>query len=545
MITSDLIAYLSGNLPSGFIVLPVALVAFTIIWLAVWWGTGFWERSRLFSVWVMGWVIIVGIYAVVWKRSHPSPIPIRVIVTAYPGRGNEEARKRGGIPDDTLKAPSAGWEVQGLVDIIERRLSASPKHFVLQRSDFIHVLNRSRFSRPGLDSLAFRMKALWLILVSSHDGGDDRNLLIEVRRRTYNGFEPAVDLSAGGGTFFSESVKIAGDVARLMGDEAPPQGLYGLPPNLPDEVFSTLYRAIELRASDECDSAAALLTDLTEAYPEWSRPFQELALTRLGHYASYHRDEIHILLVNALRIDASDPENYILLGRHFLKFRDWLEAESALKLALNYTIDDPRLFFYLSRLRWDRVNELPWRTRTDLVYHALHLSPAYETARLALADTYRTKGDRYTALTLLNKGLELDPESIPLLMAKTANMVELIPDEETIALIQQVLDRRPGNPAALYNMGIARYFMGQWDEAIALFDSSYRNGGSIDNLYYLGVVYQRKNDWKNAIHYFQERMIRPTDEWDQVAVSARERIKRIKGWMAEEDSAKARERTVP
>ena len=87
--------------------------------------------------------------------------------------------------------------------------------------------------------------------------------------------------------------------------------------------------------------------------------------------------------------------------------------------------------------------------------------------------------------------------------------------------------------------------MGQWDEAIALFDSSYRNGGSIDNLYYLGVVYQRKKDWKNAIHYFQERMIRPTDEWDQVAVSARERIKRIKRWMAEEDSAKARERTVP
>ena len=78
---SDLITYLSGNIPGGIIILPLGIAVFTIIWGGVWLGTRFWGPNRFIAILILGWLIVSGAYAVAWKRSRPAPIPIRVIVT--------------------------------------------------------------------------------------------------------------------------------------------------------------------------------------------------------------------------------------------------------------------------------------------------------------------------------------------------------------------------------------------------------------------------------------------------------------------------------
>ncbi len=519
--TGDLIAYLSGNIPGGIYLLLVGIFAFALIWWLVWWGTKFWGIGRFFQGLAIGWIVIIGIYFVAWKRSHPAPLPIRVVVVA----------------DDSINPPDK-WKLTGLVDIIERRLSASPEHFVLQHTSFTPLLTRHGFSEERFDSLAFILKARWLIAVIPHDSSIDRGMSIKVKRRTASGFELLEELSSNGSQFSLEAAKTAGQVMRLLGDDAPPSGRYGLPPDLPDEAFADLYTAMDLREAQAYDTAAAVLTSLTKTYPEWHRPYQELAVTLIGHNSSYHKEAIHSVLITALELDPSDPESYILLGRYFLRFRDWIEAESALKLALNLTVDDPRVFYFLSRLWRGRLKDLPYGDKDELKYHALKLAPGYETARLALAESYREQLDRHTSLAVLGEGLALDPESVPLLLAKAANLVEMEHNDDAVATCEKILALRPGHTSALYNLGITRIYQGLYDEAIVLLDSSYRNGGTIENLYYIGVAYQKKRYWQTAVHYFQMRMVRPQNANDPVSISARERIQNLQRWIAEEDSLK-------
>ncbi len=517
--TGDLIAYLSGNIPGGIYLLLVGIFAFALIWWLIWWGTKFWSIDRFFKILALGWLVIIGIYFIAWKSSHPAPLPIRVVVAA----------------DDS---PSAlgNWRLTGLVDIIERRLSASPEHFVLQHKSFTPLLTRYGYSEDRIDSLAYILKARWLITVIPHDSSVDQGMSIKVKRRTDSGFELLKELSSNGSRFSLEAARTAGQVLRMLGDDAPPSGRFGLPPDLPDEAFTDLYTAMILRETQAYDTAAIVLTALTEAYPEWHRPYQELAVTLLGYNSSYLKEAIHNVLITALELEPSDPESYILLGSYFLRFRDWIEAESALKLALNLTVDDPRVFYYLSRLWRGRLKDLPYGDKDELKYHTLKLAPGYETARLALAESYREQLDRHTSLAVLGEGLALDPQSVPLLLAKAANLVEMEHNDDAVATCEKILALRPGHTSALYNLGITRIYQGLYDEAIALLDSSYRNGGTVENLYYIGVAYQRKRDWRNALHYFQMRMVRPQNANDPVSISARERIQNLQRWIAEEDS---------
>ncbi|MDP8240318.1 MAG: tetratricopeptide repeat protein [Candidatus Hatepunaea meridiana] len=557
---SDLFSYFSGNVAGGLVLLASLVVSYTAILCTVWLGTRFWKIGRFFIVLVVGWMIIVGIYFVVWKNSHPSPIPIRVIVVA----------------DDNIDSFEK-WKVFGVVDCISKRLTASSKHFVIQHPKRTVLLAKERFNEQRLDKLAFTLRASWLIIVTPQRVGltflsdsvgqtllsDTINqsfpigrvrqdcltypsgrvgqecptyYTIYIKQRSGDGFDLVKTLTTGDGSFASEVSKLCSEVMRQMGDKKLPLGRYGLPPNLPDEAFERFYHAILLRDDSKNDSATAVFTSLIETYPDWHRLHQELAITHLGYYSSYYRDKIHKLLLTSLELDSSDPENYILLGYYFLHYLDWFEAESALKLALNVTIDDPRIFYYLSRLGINRVKDLPWSSRNELKIQALKMEPGYEAVRLSLAESFRDKLDRYHAIATLEEGIELDSLSILLLLAKAGNLVEMDYQEEAIAVCDRILELNPDNTDALYNMGIAKVWLGALDEGIALLDSCYRNDGTIESLYYLGVAYQKKHDWKTAIHYFQQRMVRPKHNYDRVVISSRERIKALRIWIAEEDS---------
>lgn len=524
--SGDLSAFLSGNIPGGIVLLPIGIFAFTAAWSLTWWGTRFWSKGRFFAILVLGWVVVTAAYGFVWKKSNPPPLPIRVVVIALNHQGEQHQ----------------DWRFRGMADIIERRLAASPNHYVLQRTEFTPVLTRYRHSPEKLDSLALLLKARWLITVSPSIQSDSTIPTVHIRQYEKKVYQTKGEFNAGSGSFISEAVSLTGKVLQTLGDNTPPLGQYGLPPNLPDTAFERLNKAILMRETDKYPLAIASLSFLKEEYPKWLRPYQELAICHLEYYSAYHQDDIHLLLLSAIEIDPYDPESYILLTRYFLNFSNWFEAESAAKLAYNRTLDDPRVFYYLSRLYRGRLKDMPLIDKDDNKRHALHLAPGYEAVRLAIAESYRKQLERYTSLKFLNEGLEIDPESIPLLMAKAANLAELRHCEKAEAVCRKILDLSPGNTTALYNLAIAQLFSGQIDEAIATFDSSYSSGGTIENLYYLGVAYQEKGDWDTAVEYFQQRMVRYENYFDQVAVSARERIKRLKSWIAERDSLKALEK---
>ena len=516
--SGDLIAYLSGNIPGGIYLLSVVIAAFIIIWWLIWWGTRFWKKSHLFKGWVIGIIAILVIYVVAWKRSHPLPLPIRVIVL-----------------EAECVDPQENWYCMGFADAIQCRLSASPRHFVLQRRELIPLLAKIPFEENAIDSIAVSLSISWVVLVQPSSDG---KIFVTVKKRTDSSFKTVAEWSVSAFSFRKEASRITGEVERALGDNTPPRGSFGLPGSLPDSAFAEFYRAVGLRKIGEYDSAASVFEDLTLAYPEWYRPYQELARTRLEYYASYYKDEIHTALLNALEIEPADPESYVLLAQYFLRFKDWYEAESALKLAMNVTLDDPRIFFYLSRLWRGRLEDLPYSDKDELKRIALHMCPGFEEARLALAASLRDQLDRYTAVAVLEDGLAIDPNSVPLLLSLAANLLEMDRNDQAAEVCHRILELEPGHTGALYNLGIAHLYMKDYDRAIALLDSSYKLGGTVENLYYLGVAYQDKRDWETAIKYFQMRMIRPQSTHDPVSVSARERIQQLQGWIAQRDSLK-------
>ena len=531
----ELITYLSGNVTGGIILLPIAIVVFTIIWGGVCLGTRFWGPNRFFSILVLGYVIIIGSYGVIWKRSHPSPIPTRVLVAAVRPLSTLCGRQH----SVTRRGVTAEWKLRGIVDVIERRLIASPKHFVPQRPNYTTVLNRHRLhSESWIDSLAVQLRVKWLITVSPGDNEDRGGISVRIKSNSGKHVKVVQELAVSDGHFATETAQISGAITRRLGDNSPPLGIYGLPPNnIPDEAYTVLYRAITLREADSRDSAIAIFDSLGKTYPAWSRPLQEKALTYLNHHTFYHKADILNSLLAAIDLDSSDPENYILLGTMFLHFRDWNEAEAALKLAYNLTSDDPRVFFYLSRLHRKRLKDLPWLSRRDLNTHAINLAPGYEPARLALAQYYREEWNRIKSVKLLDEGLEIDTESVPLLMAKAAHLIERKFSDRAIPICEKILELKPGHPDALYNLAISYIYLDELDTALVLLDSSYASGGPVDALYYKGVIYQQKHDYRKAIDFFQERMIRFDKPDDVVSISARERIQMLKRWIAIEDSS--------
>jgi len=77
----------------------------------------------------------------------------------------------------------------------------------------------------------------------------------------------------------------------------------------------------------------------------------------------------------------------------------------------------------------------------------------------------------------------------------------------------------------------------EFDRALSMFDSSLNNRGTVDNYYYKGVTYQEMGEWESAIIEFQRRFANPINAEDKAAISARERIKTLKYWIAQRDSS--------
>ncbi len=519
--SSDLLAYLSGRLPLGIKLLPLVGGTFTFVWWVIWRGTGFWRRHRFFRILWQGWVVIITLYIVAWRIFPPPPIPIRVVVVAE--------------RPDSDSPPH--WRARGLADAIERRLAASRKPFTIQSPEFIPVLTRAGSTTERLDSLALQMEVRWQVqIVPSGETSTVGRHTVLIKRRRGDAFKTAAEIDAVGSLFVGDAIRVAEEVSRRLGDSSPLERWPGKPPNLPDVQFAALYTAVEHCEAGQFDSAAAILTDLIDEHPRWAAPRLELARTLLSHQPGLGGDRIKAALLKVLELEPDNAEAYILLGRLFLEFRGWNEAESAFKLAYHHNPDDPRVFYYLSRLNDQRFHDLPWDGEPELLERALTLASGYEAARAALAAWFREQLQYQPSYDLLTIGLALDPVSVSMKLAMSATLLKLTRNEEALEQCRQVLELRPGHPGALYNMGITLIWLERYDEAIAALDSSYRSGGTVDNLYYLGIAYQRKRDFREAMRQFKRRVAYYQGADDRAAVSARERVKKLRKWIAKEDS---------
>lgn len=217
----------------------------------------------------------------------------------------------------------------------------------------------------------------------------------------------------------------------------------------------------------------------------------------------------------------------MFLGRLFLELRRWEEAESALKLSYSYNPNDPRVYFYLSRLSEQRLIDFSYSNKKALLERAIYLSPGYEAARVSLAKIKLTGLYYKYPEEVMNEGLRINPKSIPLLLNLSALQLETARPDQATETCYRILSLDSLNAAAMYNLGLAHLHQELFKDAVDWFKKSHTQGGSVENLFYIGVSYERSGDLKEALRWYQRRAANPSSSDDIFVRSAREKIRRL------------------
>lgn len=521
--TPDIIEYFNGSVPFGLPLIPFLGFLFTFIWWVVWRGTGFWGVRKFWRILVVGWIAIITGYSAYWSYRKPEPIPIRVFIR---------------VGDFVGKNPGA-W-AEGIADGIRCRLRADTKHFVVLDEETAPAMYRVT-NQEQLDSVAKLMRVKHQVTITQDSVGSGERPTVKIELRDWLGkeYKLLADLIVPNVSLSTSSAWAGEAVAQKFGG-ADLKGVWaGRHPNLPDSLLEVHYLAFSLRRQGEIDLASAFFMAEADDDTTWSAPRIEFARTRLNSNPNLHEEDIRNFLLEAAAIDRNNPESYILLGRHFLEFRDWDEAESALKLAYYFDSDDPRTCFYLSRLMENRLSDLSIKSSRGLIERALKLAPGFESARLGLVEKLRGVNLYREAVKVIEDGLVIDPNSRPLQITASAIYLELRQYQRAAHLCERILADEPRHYEALYNLGLSRLWLKEYDGAVALFDSSYNNGGTVENLYYCGVANQFKGDYPEAIGWFQKRFAAALNQHDEGAASARARIGMLRDWIIEDSLKKA------
>ena len=229
-------------------------------------------------------------------------------------------------------------------------------------------------------------------------------------------------------------------------------------------------------------------------------------------------------LTQAVELDSSCDEAYSFLGEYYIYQERWALAEQMLVKAYHLNPNNPRLYLSLSRLHQFRYQKLGFKNEEHLFKHAIFINPCYEDAYLMLADYYLFNNERNKAIEVLEKILEIIPDSVPALMA--LGKIYLVRNEilKIIEIYNRVLELEPNNSDAYYNLGILYYNSEDYDNA----EKFLRRAIAIDNHLnahlYLAYLYESKGDYEKAIAYLRKRIRYRKGLDDEFAEEARKHL---------------------
>ncbi len=225
-----------------------------------------------------------------------------------------------------------------------------------------------------------------------------------------------------------------------------------------------------------------------------------------------------------LHYDSTNSEAYRILGKYYILEKMWGKAETKLKKALEYDPDNARIYADYSRLHRSRMKSIGFKNEDQLLEYAFFLDPAFENARLQLADyLYFNKWPRQ-AEKVVRKLLVIHPTSVEgwLFLGRMAVGEHDI--QKIIKTYNKILAIDPRNAEAYYNLGVFYYNSNDIDNAEKFFNRAVQVGNSLDAHLYLGHIYESQGLIDNAIEEYRLRIRFKKGFKDPYAEEARERL---------------------
>ncbi len=517
---THLIELLSGSIPGGVILLALALLFanLTIYFLK---SSGLLIK-RIREKYILVNTFFILVYALIWHFTLPERPPKRIII----------------LPTQSDSTFSLNAQALVLADYLEQNPDRVQTKYIVHRWEWL-------YRTLGTDSvnifhawerLAHNLKPVFLIK-SKRDGGA---VLLSVYQA--GGAKPALKKFPLEG-FPENTLKFIQSKLNLFTGPAP---------TLPDERLDVLSGKLAVSAHRFL-KAVKLLEKDTSAVAK-----VVMASAWVGKGLGVKIDRIkrqYVKIVNPDFVKAKKILHALvkerrniagiafLLGRMAIRDEQFNDAEVFLKKAL---VDDPknaRTYYLLSYLLNERLIELGFKNRMEIMERAILFDPGYTDAVYDLANTYFSSGTglekgsgTLAARKTLMRFLKLQHND-PKILSMLATIDMKIKKYDDARKIFRALNKRyPNDSNGYYNLGILSFAQQKYDSALVYFEKAIKLDGNRDALLYAGLTEERLGNYKMALKYYRKRVHISTSEDDKYAREAMKGIRHVLRTMKKDSS---------
>ena len=279
-------------------------------------------------------------------------------------------------------------------------------------------------------------------------------------------------------------------------------------------------------AIDWAEKALEIDSSLTDAYLLAGKSYfmKGLSQKQQGESPDAEFEPARQLFLKVITLDSTRDDAYAFLGEYSVYRERWSVAEDMLAKAYRLNPNNPRLYLTFSRLHRSRYQQLGLKDEEELFKRAIFIHPGYEDAYLMLADHHLFKNRREPAIQVLEQFLQINPNSVPELMA--LGKIYLVRNDilKIIAVFNRVLQLEPDNADAYYNLGILYYNSKDFDTAEKFFMRALSINNHANTHLYLAYLYEARGEYEKAIDYLRKRIRLRKGPDDEFAEEARKHL---------------------
>jgi len=506
---AKLVDILSGNVPGGILLLGALLIIATLAPL-------FFQSSKLISkdtakkTIIFSYVIILGLYSLIWVIARPVPPPKRIIVLPAKDSGKISAdnfrfAETVQINNEQLKKGYLIHQWQWLYNTIGRDSADlfEKWHSTALKLD-PHML---------ITPLVTPTETVLEIEVFKTDGSSRKERVdgIQSLREYIDTLNDKVDIFKNGGLDTADARYYEPRYNLVIGNED----------RVIDELREdTTVTALILKAH------AHLLKGLEFDYNWEKKEFVDIT------NPDFNR--ARILLISLVREKRDRAPVAYLLGRMAVREREYENAEIYLKKALVDDSKDPRVYYLMSFLLPSRLEELGYESTIQVLEKAVELDPGYRKAVFELSRQYYLHSTGVEGSTRLEQALTTLEEYLRInhydseiqsflgsLYMKTGKF------DKAEKIYTELQREYPDDSNAWYNLGALYYTMGEYKKSLDYFKTSIHMDENLDAYLYTALAYRQLGDDSSALHYFRERVRRKTSDDDPYAREAMKGIREI------------------
>lgn len=230
--------------------------------------------------------------------------------------------------------------------------------------------------------------------------------------------------------------------------------------------------------------------------------------------------------------DKDWPGIAYVLGKIALREGDYLKADTYLKKAFIDDYSDCRVHLALSYMLPERLTQIGYNNRIEILKRAVFIDPGFSTAVFELAKEYFESGTgtptgtgTTLALNTMEEFLKIknDEPRILGLLASVYLRVSRLDDAQDI--FEKLLRMFPSDSDNYYNLGIVYYQKKEFIKALDYFLKAIDIDENLDSYLYTAVIYRELGQFEKALKYFRERVKRMTGEDDNYAREAMQGIR--------------------